>query len=151
MEVEPGRGMAPIAQIRLSSATSSSPQDMNRERSTLNWPYRVVESIPSGAGALVMGTGIVSIDLALLGQQPLSLVPLVVAGLAWVALGLLLAGDGGCGPGDGRQPLAAPATAIFGSPDDRLPSGQPVNAARRWAWSKGHRGSHLPRRLIVSW
>ena len=92
MEVEPGRGMAPIAQIRLSSATPPSPQDMNLERSTLNWPSRVVESIPPGPGALVMGTGIVSIDLALLGQQPMSLVPLVVAGVAWVALGLLLAG-----------------------------------------------------------
>jgi hypothetical protein len=84
--------MAPIAHIGLSSATPLSPQDMNRERSTLTGPSRVVESIPPGAGALVMGTGIISIDLALLGQQPLSLVPLVVAGVAWVALGLLLAG-----------------------------------------------------------
>jgi len=92
MEVEPGRGMAPITHVRLSSATPLSPQDMNRERSTLTKPSRVVESIPPGAGALVMGTGIVSIDLALLGQQPLSLVPLVVAGVAWGALGLLLAG-----------------------------------------------------------
>jgi hypothetical protein len=58
---------------------------MNRERSTLTGPSRVVEPIPPGAGALVMGTGIISIDLALLGQQPLSLVPLVVAGVAWVA------------------------------------------------------------------
>jgi hypothetical protein len=82
--------MAPIAHIGLSSATPLSPQDMNRERSTLTGPSRVVESIPPGAGALVMGTGIISIDLALLGQQPLSLVPLVVAGVAWVALGLLM-------------------------------------------------------------
>ncbi len=52
---------------------------------------RVTDSIPPGAGAVVMGTGIVSIDLAVAGQERLSLVPLTVAAVAWPFLGLLLA------------------------------------------------------------
>lgn len=53
---------------------------------------RLIGTIPPGAGAVVMGTGIVSIDLYLAGAPSLSLVPLLVAGLAWILLGLLLAG-----------------------------------------------------------
>lgn len=52
---------------------------------------RVIRIIPPGSGAVVMGTGIVSIDLTLGGQERLSLVPLAVAGIAWVLLGALLA------------------------------------------------------------
>jgi tellurite resistance protein TehA-like permease len=53
---------------------------------------RVIETIPPGAGAVVMGTGIVSIDLFLSGARSLSLVPLLVATIAWALLGILLAG-----------------------------------------------------------
>lgn len=65
---------------------------MDRKRSSLSGPARVVDTIPPASGAVVMGTGIISIDLDLLGQQQLSLVPLVVASVAWVALGVLLVG-----------------------------------------------------------
>jgi len=53
---------------------------------------RVIETVPPGAGAVVMGTGIVSIDLLLSGAAAVSLLPLLVATIAWTLLGILLAG-----------------------------------------------------------
>ncbi|MGH9120710.1 MAG: hypothetical protein ACRDYC_02000, partial [Acidimicrobiales bacterium] len=63
---------------------------MQRKDGALTPIAQVIETIPPGAGAVVMGTGIVSIDLTLGGREPLSLVPLAIASLAWVLLGLLL-------------------------------------------------------------
>ncbi|MEO8690128.1 MAG: tellurite resistance/C4-dicarboxylate transporter family protein [Solirubrobacteraceae bacterium] len=53
---------------------------------------RTLAAIPPASGAVVMGTGIVSIDLSLAGHETLSRILLVVAAMAWIALGLLLAG-----------------------------------------------------------
>ncbi|MGA9114884.1 MAG: tellurite resistance/C4-dicarboxylate transporter family protein [Candidatus Dormiibacterota bacterium] len=50
---------------------------------------RVAGAIPAGSGAVVMGSGIVSIDLEMTGEKLLSLVTVAVAGLAWALLGLL--------------------------------------------------------------
>ncbi|HUZ69030.1 MAG TPA: tellurite resistance/C4-dicarboxylate transporter family protein [Candidatus Saccharimonadales bacterium] len=53
---------------------------------------RVVRAVPPASGAVVMGTGIVSIDLLNGGHSALSVVPLVVAACAWILLGVLLGG-----------------------------------------------------------
>ena len=53
---------------------------------------RILTAIPSASGAVVMGTGIVSIGLSLDHRETLSRILLVIAAAAWVALGLLLAG-----------------------------------------------------------
>lgn len=53
---------------------------------------RIVTAIGPASGAVVMGTGIVSIGLSLDGRETLSRVLLVADALAWVALGVLLAG-----------------------------------------------------------
>jgi hypothetical protein len=60
--------------------------------------YRVLDSVPPAAGAEVMGTGIVSIALTLDGYETLSRIPLVIASVMWVALGLLLPVRAGCDP-----------------------------------------------------
>lgn len=52
----------------------------------------VADCTPAASGSLVMGTGIVSIALALNGQPALSDVLLVLAAIVWVALGLILIG-----------------------------------------------------------
>ena len=51
---------------------------------------RLADAIPPASGAVVMGTGIVSIALLLDGQHVLSLILLVLDALIWVALALLL-------------------------------------------------------------
>jgi hypothetical protein len=53
---------------------------------------RIVSAIPPASGAVVMGTGIVSIALSLDRQETLSRILLVIAAAAWIALGLLLTG-----------------------------------------------------------
>ena len=53
---------------------------------------RILGAIPPASGAVVMGTGIVSIALALDRRETLSRMLLVVAAAVWIALGLLLAG-----------------------------------------------------------
>ena len=55
---------------------------------------RVLGAIPPASGAVVMGTGIVSIALSLDHQETLSRILLAIAALVWIALGLLLVG--GC-------------------------------------------------------
>ncbi len=50
----------------------------------------VADCTPAASGSVVMGTGIVSIALALNGQPALSDVLLVLAAVVWVALGLIL-------------------------------------------------------------
>lgn len=52
--------------------------------------HRVLDSIPPASGAVVMGTGIVSIALLLDGHRLLSQVLLVLDALAWLALAVLL-------------------------------------------------------------
>jgi hypothetical protein len=52
----------------------------------------VLGAVPPASGAVVMGTGIVSIDLANGGHETLSRVLLAVAATVWVGLGLLLCG-----------------------------------------------------------
>lgn len=51
---------------------------------------RVLDAIPPASGAVVMGTGIVSVGLALDGRQTLSRILLVICAAVWLALGLLL-------------------------------------------------------------
>lgn len=65
---------------------------MDQDRGALAALDRLVPAIPPASGAVVMGTGIVSVDLVLGGHDGLSLIPLLIATIAWVALGLLLAG-----------------------------------------------------------
>ena len=52
---------------------------------------KLLHSIPPASGAVVMGTGIVSIDLSTDGRETLSRILLVIAAAIWVGLGLLLA------------------------------------------------------------
>ncbi len=65
---------------------------MNRDRGVFAALERLLHAIPPASGAVVMGTGIVSLDLVLDGYDALSLVPLVVAAASWGVLGLLLVG-----------------------------------------------------------
>lgn len=51
---------------------------------------RVLDAIPAASGAMVMGTGIVSIGLSLDKRTTLSDILLVVGAAAWLGLGLLL-------------------------------------------------------------
>jgi len=88
-------------------------------------------SISPASGALVMGTGIVSIALGLDGRETLSRILLGIAGVAWVGLGLLLAGralrDRDRVRREARSPAALTAvagTAVLGT---RV-------AALGWTW-----------------
>ncbi|MGH2858477.1 MAG: tellurite resistance/C4-dicarboxylate transporter family protein [Solirubrobacteraceae bacterium] len=54
--------------------------------------HHLLDSIPPASGAVVMGTGIVSVALLLDGQRILSDVLMVIAAVAWVALAVLLPG-----------------------------------------------------------
>jgi len=54
----------------------------------------VLRAIPPASGAVVMGTGIVSIALSLDRQETLSRILLAIGALVWIALGLLLVGRG---------------------------------------------------------
>ena len=83
---------------------------------------RIVEAIPPASGAVVMGTGIVSIGLSLDGRETLSRVLLVADALTWVALGLLLAAlvlfDRARVRRDARSPAAltgVAGTAVLGT------------------------------------
>ena len=51
---------------------------------------RVLDWTPPAAGAEVMGTGIVSVALSLDGEETLSRILLVIAGVTWLALGALV-------------------------------------------------------------
>jgi hypothetical protein len=55
---------------------------------------RILSAIPPASGAVVMGTGIVSIGLSLDHEETLSRILLAIAALAWIGLGLLLVGRG---------------------------------------------------------
>jgi hypothetical protein len=107
---------------RLGSASPMSSSSGRRSGSLRVTAARVTDSIPPGAGAVVMGTGIVSIDIAAVGQEPLSLALLAVAAVAWTLLGLLLAARFLRGPARFRREAALPAslagvagTAVLGT------------------------------------
>ena len=71
---------------------------------------RILAAIPPASGAVVMGTGIVSIALSLDGSEPFSRILLAVASCLWVALGTCCSS------------LVPPATGrAFGGKRDRLP------------------------------
>lgn len=61
-------------------------------RRVLDGLERILIAIPPASGAVVMGTGIVSIALSLDRHETISRILLAVAALVWIALGLLLAG-----------------------------------------------------------
>ena len=52
---------------------------------------RILDALPPASGAVVMGTGIVSVGLSLDGRETLSRILLVITAIAWVILALLLA------------------------------------------------------------
>ena len=62
-----------------------------RERTT-NAVAPILDAIPPASGAVVMGTGIVSIALSLDGRETLSRILYAIDAAVWIALGLLLAG-----------------------------------------------------------
>jgi tellurite resistance protein TehA-like permease len=65
---------------------------MRRRRATEDALKRVLGAIPPASGAVVMGTGIVSIALSLDGRETLSRILIPPDAAVWIALGLLLAG-----------------------------------------------------------
>lgn len=65
---------------------------MSARRLAARVVHHLLDSIPPASGAVVMGTGIVSVALLLDGQRVLSDVLMVLAAVAWVALAVLLPG-----------------------------------------------------------
>ena len=65
---------------------------MHHQPATGTGSKQILGAIPPASGAVVMGTGIVSIALSLDRQETLSRILLLFAAVAWLALGLLLAG-----------------------------------------------------------
>jgi len=63
---------------------------MHRPRATGDALQRILAAIPPASGAVVMGTGIVSIALSLDGHETSSRVLLVLDAVIWVALAVLL-------------------------------------------------------------
>jgi hypothetical protein len=87
-----------------------------------NLPARVLNAIPPASGAVVMGTGIVSIGLLLDGRRTFSDVLLVLDAIAWLALAVLLPARALCDRdrfrADARTPAALTSiagTAVLGA------------------------------------
>ncbi|HEY7266348.1 MAG TPA: tellurite resistance/C4-dicarboxylate transporter family protein [Solirubrobacterales bacterium] len=83
---------------------------------------RILAAIPPASGAVVMGTGIVSIGLSLDGRETISRILLVIDAAVWIALGLLLvsrlAWDRDRTRTEARSPAAltgVAGTAVFGT------------------------------------
>ena len=78
---------------------------------------RVLEYTPPAAGAEVMGTGIVSVALSLDGDETLSRVLLVVAGVSWLALAAVVPLRAWCDRARVRAELRTPAalTSVAGT------------------------------------
>lgn len=83
---------------------------------------RLLDAIPPASGAVVMGTGIVSVALLLDGRHLLSSVLLVLDAISWLALAVLLPARALANPDrfrlDARHPTALTAiagTAVFGT------------------------------------
>ncbi len=95
---------------------------------------RVLSGVPPASGAVVMGTGIVSVALSLGGRELLSRLLLIVTGAVWVALAVLLAVRAARDRARLRRDVQTPAaftavagTAVFGT---RLTS-------LGWSWAGG--------------
>jgi len=73
----------------------------------------ILAVVPPGSGAVVMGTGIVSVALSLDGREILSRVLLAGAAVLWIVLGLLLAGRILCDRERARRESRSP-TALAG-------------------------------------
>jgi hypothetical protein len=89
--------------------------------------HRIVAAIPPASGAVVMATGIVSVSLFLDGRNGPSVILLVIAAVAWVTLGLILAGrlvgDRSRASAEARSPAALTGiagTAVLGTRLDLL-------------------------------
>ncbi|MDE3133410.1 MAG: tellurite resistance/C4-dicarboxylate transporter family protein [Acidobacteriota bacterium] len=78
---------------------------------------RILEEIPPASGAVVMGTGIVSIALLLDGRKLLSTILLVIAAAIWLALAWLLPARAITAPERFSEDLGQPAalTSIAGT------------------------------------
>lgn len=78
---------------------------------------RLLDGVPPASGAVVMGTGIVSVALSLDGRESLSRVLLVVAAAVWVVLGVLLAARAERDHARFRLDIRSPAafTAVAGT------------------------------------
>jgi tellurite resistance protein TehA-like permease len=83
---------------------------------------RILAPIPPASGAVVMGTGIVSIGLSLDGHETLSRSLLAIDCVVWVVLGLLLAARVAVDPTRARREARSPAgltgvagTAVLGT------------------------------------
>ncbi len=95
---------------------------MVRSRRAADALETILDAIPPASGAVVMGTGIVSIALSLDGQETLSRVLLALDAAAWVILAILLPAralrDRARFRGDLRTPAAFTAvagTAVLGT------------------------------------
>ncbi len=84
--------------------------------------HRLLDAIPPASGAVVMGTGIVSIGLSLDGHETISRVLLVIDALIWLALMVLLPARALRAPERFRADVRTPAaltsvagTAVFGT------------------------------------
>ena len=95
---------------------------MVRSRRAADALETILDAIPPASGAVVMGTGIVSIALSLDGQETLSRVLLALDAAAWVILAILLPAralrDRARFRGDLRPPAAFTAvagTAVLGT------------------------------------
>jgi tellurite resistance protein TehA-like permease len=83
---------------------------------------RIVDAIPPASGAVVMGTGIVSVGLELDGRQTLPRILLALCGALWLLIGLVLAERLRRDPDRVRQESHSPAsltivaaTGVFGT------------------------------------
>ena len=78
---------------------------------------RLLDYTPPAAGAEVMGTGIVSVALSLDGDETLSRVLLVVAGVSWLALAVVVPLRAWCDRARVRAELRTPAalTSVAGT------------------------------------
>lgn len=63
---------------------------MRRSRAAADAIETILDAVPPASGAVVMGTGIVSIALSLDGQETLSVIFLALAAVVWVILAVLL-------------------------------------------------------------
>jgi len=78
---------------------------------------RILAAVPPASGAVVMGTGIVSVALALDGHETLSRILLVLALAAWLALAVLLGARAARDHRRFRRDVRSPAalTAVAGT------------------------------------
>ena len=98
---------------------------------------RILGEIPPASGAMVMGTGIVSIALSLDGHETLSRILLVICAVAWVLLGAFLVARLRLDSGRVEREARSPA-AVAGRLLARFPTGEAqTNGARPYggpAW-----------------